>query len=286
MSTSAASDVSEIADRQRKRKRLRRRLWFYGVSIGSIWGFYVWQPIQVDWIPRKLPPKASVDPDSARLFAKGTRLAVVVGHPDDSEFYAAGTLLKLAQSGAELRQLLHTDGDKAYYFWADNTPLRATRQEEQRKASARWNAKELRFLGYPDGRLRKNADTVARTAEVLREWRPEYVMCFDPEFPPRSSHQDHRRSGEIAIAACGEAKFSGWVLMFSTQAGNYVVNVDKEWSERLELLAIHASQFSGEKLKRIQGFIADSAVAQAGNREFSFGEAFRCVRFVEGKPQP
>jgi LmbE family N-acetylglucosaminyl deacetylase len=265
-----------------KRKRLRRRLWFYGTFVALLWGFYVWQPIQVDLFPRSLPLKASVDPDSAKLFAKGTRVMVIVGHPDDSEFYAAGTLLKLGQVGAELRQLLHTDGDKAYYFWADNSALREIRQAEQRKASARWGARELRFLGSPDGRLRKNEETVAKTAEVLREWKPEYVLCFDPEYPPRSSHQDHRRSGEIAMEACRAAKFTGWVLQFSTRAQNYAVNVDKEWTERLELLAIHASQFSGERLRFIQAHIADSAVAQAGDAGFSFGEGFRCVRFENG----
>lgn len=277
--------IPDSAERAlRKRSRLKRRLWFYGTFVALVWGFYVWQPIQIDFIPRKLPPRATIDPDAARLFAKGTKVMVVVGHPDDSEFFAAGTLLRLAEAGAELRQLLFTDGDKSFYFWADTSELREIRKSEQRKASARWNAKELRFLGFPDGRLRKSKETVAKAAEAIREWTPDYVLCFDPEYPPRASHQDHRRSGEIAMEACREAKFTGWVLRFATMAPNFVVNVDKVWTERLDLLAVHASQFSGEKLKFIQGHIADNAVEQAGDAGFSFGEAFRCVRFDDGAP--
>ena len=137
-------------------------------------------------------------------------------------------------------------------------------------------------MGLPDGRLRMNDESIHRTAQVIREWQPDYILAFDGDFPPRASHQDHRRSGDIISPACREAGFTGWTLHFSTLSPNYVVNVDKVWAERVDLLAIHKSQFSGEKLKRIQAFIADSAAEQGESSDITFGEAFRAEEFQGG----
>ncbi len=262
----------------KRRRAVRKRVLFYGGFLALLWGAYVWQPIEIDFIPRKVPPFVKVDPDSKHLFEKGTRVMVITAHPDDSEFYAAGTLLQLAKSGAELHHLLLTDGDKAFYFWADNSALRFTRRTEQRTASGKWNAREVRFLGYPDGRLRKNAETIAKTAAAIKEWNPEYILCFDPNYPPRQSHQDHRRSGEIAFAAGQQAGFKGWYLCFSSIAPNYAVDVDKVWSDRLDMIAIHASQFSGKKLEMIRGMFAESAANQGEPFGYSFAESYRAVQ--------
>ena len=283
---SAPEDLTEeqLAERAAKRKRgLRRRLIVYGSIVAILWGIYVWQPIEIDFIPRGLPPQTWIDPDSAKLFAPGTRIMVITAHPDDAEFYIAGTLLRLSRGGAEMFHLLHTDGDKAYYFWADNSTLRATRQKEQREASGRWKAKEIRFLGFPDGRLRKNDETVGKTVEAIREWNPDYILCFDGDYPPRSSHQDHRRSGDITVEACKEAKFTGWLMRYSTQAPNFVVDVSKVWEARLDMLAIHASQFSGQKLKFIQDGRTESSMQEGELRNYNYGEAFRCSKFDQGQ---
>jgi LmbE family N-acetylglucosaminyl deacetylase len=261
---------------------VKRRFIVYGTLIFILVGAYKFQPIEIDFIPRKVPRLAPSDIDSNHLFSSKARVMVIVGHPDDSEFYIAGTLLKLKAAGAEIRQLLHTDGDKAYYFWADHRDLRATRRREQQEASARWGAKELQFLAYPDGRLRANDEVIKRTADVIREWKPDYILAFDGDYPPRASHQDHRRSGDTVLPACRAAGFHGWVLHFSTQAPNYAVDVSDVWSERLELVGIHKSQFAGEKLKRILAFIADGAVEQGEPKGFTFGEAFRAEQFDGG----
>ncbi|MEQ1821685.1 MAG: PIG-L family deacetylase [Fimbriimonadaceae bacterium] len=270
-------DFSAVAAEKlaRRKKHKRRRIIVYSSIVALAWGAYVFQPVEFDFIKRKLPPKEGVDPDSKRLFAKGTKVMVVCAHPDDSEFYIAGTLLNLKQSGAEIYQLLHTDGDKAYYFWADNSALRETRRAEQKTASGQYGVKELRFLGYSDGRLRRNAETLEATKKAIQEWGPDYILCMDGGYPPRASHQDHRRSGELAEEAARDLGWKGWILRFSSMAPNYVVNVDKVFPARLDSLAIHASQFSGQKLKRVQAHLTDSAVEQANDSGFTYGEAFR-----------
>lgn len=264
---------------EQKKKRLKRRLIVYSAIILALFGVYKFQPIEIEFFPREAPAYKKVDPDTAKLYAKGTRVLVITAHPDDSEFYSGGFLPRLRDSGAEIAHLLHTDGDKAYYFWTDNSSLREIRRKEQTTASTQWGANSIWFLGYPDGRLRNNQETIAKTVAKIQEWKPDYILCFDPDFGPARSHQDHRRSGEISLAAAREAGFKGWLLMFSSRAPNFIVDIDKYWSEKLELLAIHKSQFEGAKLKWIQDFRADAA-AKDGTREgYSFGEGYRAVKF-------
>src|SRR5471030_2111289 len=136
----------------RRKKLVRFRLWFYGIFFGIIYGFLWIQPYEIDFIPRKLPtPNPMIDPDSKMLFARGTKVLVVTAHPDDSEFFAGGLLTKLDRSGAELHQVICTDGDKAYYlFFTDAENNRVVRRQEAAKAAAAWHAKSLELLGYPD----------------------------------------------------------------------------------------------------------------------------------------
>lgn len=273
-----ARKKKEPLDPATKKRRLKRRAFVYSGTLFVLYGAYKFQPIEIDIFPRKLPPKANVDPDSKRLFAKGTRVMVVTAHPDDSEFYTAGTFLMLKEAGADLRHLLHTDGDKAYYFWADNSALREVRRKEQATASTQWGAKEIRFLGYPDGRLRVNDQTIADTVKWIEAWKPDYIFCFDGEYPPARSHQDHRRSGDITLEAAKRAGFKGWMMLLSTRAANYAVGIDKVWEARQKMIEIHASQFSGKKLEFIQGLRMDNAVEEAADTGATYGEAFRVLR--------
>lgn len=245
-----------------------------------IGAFWQWQPIAYDFFPPPLPPKSKVDPAEQRLFAKGTKVLVITAHPDDSEFYMAPFLMRLKDSGAILNHVLHTDGDKAFYFWQDNSGLHDIRRGEQTTASRMWGAQELVFLGYPDGRLRKNSDTIDRTVQQIVRFQPDYIVAFDAEFAPQRQHQDHRVSGEIVTAAVRKAGFKGWVLGCSTRAPNYVADGSAYFAWQRKLVAIHKSQFSGERLERIVR-MTEGRILEAGEPYgYQAGIEFRAVRLT------
>ena len=109
--------MGEEQDRVAKRRRNRkRRVIAYG-SIGALLvGFYYYQPNRIDFIPRHVPvPNPRVDPDSASLFKKGTRVAIVTAHPDDAEFFLGGTLTRLGAAGVDITLIVCTNGDKSFY---------------------------------------------------------------------------------------------------------------------------------------------------------------------------
>src|SRR5579871_345220 len=136
------------------RRWLRRTAWTLAALGAALVGIYEYQPQRYDLFPRT-PPAITpwTAPDSAHLFSAVARVVIVTAHPDDAEFYLGGTLTKLGRAGARLSLMVCTDGDKGYYPFEDAARNRRVRREEQRTAAGMWNAAEVDFLGYPDGRL-------------------------------------------------------------------------------------------------------------------------------------
>ena len=262
-----------------RKKRWRRRGIVYGSLVVALASFWWWTPWEFDFIPRTLPnPHPAVDPDRDRLFRKGTRVLLVTAHPDDSEFYIGGFLTQLGKS-AEIHQILCTDGDKTYYGpFTNASENRRVRQQEARAAAKAWNGRAVSFLGHPDGRLAYSEEAVNRVVEEIRRFRPEYVLAFDGQFPPRMSHQDHRRAGDIALEAARRSGVPRWALLFSTIAPNFVIDITDDWDRKKELLQIHASQFNGERLSRVTNMVAGMAESDGERIGVGLGEGFRCVR--------
>lgn len=205
-----------------------------------------WLPWEYDFFPKPLPnPNPKIDPDSARLFKRGTRVMLVTAHPDDAEFYLGGTLPQLHDSGADFALVVCTDGDKSYYGpFANAAENRRVRRQETLDAARMWGCTDVTFLGYPDGRLTNGDDVMLRVKKEIERFRPEYVFAFDDDYSPRRTHQDHHRAGEVAIrAAKAVENRPDWLLLYSTGAPNHAFDVDKTWSEKEKLMQAHRSQF-------------------------------------------
>jgi LmbE family N-acetylglucosaminyl deacetylase len=131
---------------------------------------------------------------------------VVVAHPDDAEFMAAGTIAKFAREGMEVNYVLCTAGDKGTSD-PNLAPakLAEIRKVEQREACDRLGAKGLTFLGYEDGVL---LNTLGLRRDIVREIRrhkPDILICQDPTTRWSAqgylNHADHRAAGDAALDA-------------------------------------------------------------------------------------
>ncbi|MBC8064669.1 MAG: PIG-L family deacetylase [Chlorobia bacterium] len=262
-----------------KRKRKRRRIIVYGTLIALIWGFWLWQPWEYDFIMRAQPhPHPKVDPDSSSLFAKGTKVLIVTAHPDDSEFYVGGTLAKLRDAGAEIWQVIITEGDKSYYGpFTDAAKNREVRRKEALEAARSWGGKNLVILGYPDGRLKNSERLVQRLQVEFEKFQPDYVLAFDYDYPPRMSHKDHRIAGQAVSIAVEKATSVKWLMRFSTAYPNYVVDISDYWPEKETMLKIHKSQFGGKE-DRIVNMVEDRAVTDGEVIGTTYGEGFRVIK--------
>ena len=245
--------------REERKRRAMRRIVVYGTFCLLIVAFYNYQPQRINFFQKKPPvPNPIVDPDSSRLFSKGVKIALIQAHPDDSEFFLAPLLLRLAASGAEVHQLVMTDGDKSFYFWQHEDPdeNRRVREQEQMEA-AKLYAKEVVFLHRPDGRLAGQSDNTEQVKQFLEKVQPEYVFAFDTEYWGRVNHADHIASGQAALEAVRQMKSPSvkWMLLFATRATNFTPDVSKTIDQGIEMIGIHKSQFAGEKLERVKGML-------------------------------
>ena len=106
---------------------------------------------------------------------------VVVAHPDDAEFMAAGTIGKWAREGKEINYVLCTAGDKGT---SDRSlaPARLAeiRRVEQREACDRLGVKGLSFLGYEDGVLLNTLELRRDIVREIRRFKPDVIVCQDP----------------------------------------------------------------------------------------------------------
>ena len=250
-----------------------------GAAVAGLIALYRYQPQRIDFFPIAAPsPNPPTDPDSKRLFSKGTRVAVVAAHPDDPEFYIGGTLTELSRSGAAIAIVMCTDGDKGYYprFMTNADENRRVRQLEQVEAAEKYDAC-VSFLHEPDGRLRSTRSVVDKIRQELEEFQPEYVLCFDPLYPPRLQHSDHLQSGDAAEEAAVGCASVKWLMRYSTHAANYHVDISRVWPEKAKLLAIHKSQFDLEKDSMVMSIVRSRAQADGLAINSAFAEGFRCT---------
>ncbi|HYU18149.1 MAG TPA: PIG-L deacetylase family protein [Chloroflexota bacterium] len=131
------------------------------------------------------------------------RVMVVVAHPDDAEFMAAGTVAKWAKDGKEIVYVLCTNGDKGT---SDKTlspaALAEARAKEQQAAAARLGVREVVFLGYEDGILQNTLELRRDIVRQIRRFKPEVVVCQDPTTRWSGqyiNHPDHRAAGDATL---------------------------------------------------------------------------------------
>jgi LmbE family N-acetylglucosaminyl deacetylase len=227
-----------------------------------------------------------------------SRALVVIAHPDDAEFGAAGTVARWVEAGTQVSYLVVTDGASGS---ADPQMTRerlvALRVEEQRAACAALGVGHVEFLGYRDGYLSPSIEARCKVAAAIRRIRPEVVMTLNPDVRWTSwgyiNHPDHRAVGDLVLHAINPAASTRlwdptlieeglepwdvaelWMMGFGDGAER--VDITATFDRKLAALRAHASQMNGwdpEPRMREMG-------ARLGqNVGVELAEAFTVLRF-------
>ena len=135
------------------------------------------------------------------------RALLVVAHPDDIDFGAAGTVAALTSAGTEVAYCLVTSGDAG----SDHLPigtdeLVALREREQTEAAAVVGvpAECITFLRHPDGLVEPTPALRCDITAAIRRHRPDVVIAQSPDrLYSRifASHPDHLAAGEATLCA-------------------------------------------------------------------------------------
>jgi LmbE family N-acetylglucosaminyl deacetylase len=134
-----------------------------------------------------------------------SRALAITAHPDDVDFAAAGTVARWTDAGIDVTYCVVTSGDAGGY---DETfpraEMPALRQAEQVAAAKCVGVHDVRFLGYPDGQVEATLALRRDLARVIRQVRPDRVVCPSPERNYARigvGHPDHRAVGSAVLDA-------------------------------------------------------------------------------------
>lgn len=228
------------------------------------------------------------------------RVLVVVAHPDDIDFGAAGTIATFTEAGLHVTYCIITDGDAGGFDPAvPRSAIGGIRQAEQRVAAMAVGVEEVVFLGYPDGALQVTMELRRDISRVIRQVRPQRILVQSPERNwdrIYASHPDHLAAGEAALCAVYpdarnpfthlelaaeglEAWAVGevWVMTAGTGVNRYV-DVTDVFDRKLEALRAHESQTAHmtDLEDMLRGWLGMNAHA-GGLGDDRLAEAFRVV---------
>ncbi len=229
------------------------------------------------------------------------RALCVLAHPDDVDFGSAGTVATWTAAGTEVTYCIVTDGDAGGF---DDTPreeMPRLRQAEQRAAAAAVGVTDVRFLGYPDGRLEPTLQLRRDISRVIRQVRPQRVLTSSPErMYDRigASHPDHMTTGESTLRAVypdarnpfahpellAEEGLRAWtvqeVWLGASPRADHAVDITEVVERKFAALESHVTQVAHQPEGRLREFVTGwmRQTARAhGLAEGRLAEAFHVV---------
>lgn len=229
------------------------------------------------------------------------RILVVMAHPDDVDFGAAGTVAGWTDRGVEVVYLMVTDGDAGGFDdGITREEMAALRRDEQRAAAKCVGVSDVRWLGYSDGRVEATLGLRRDVSRVIRQVRPDRVLMPSPERNYERihpSHPDHRAVGAAALDAVypdarnpyafpellADEGLDAWTVREVWMSGgpvvNHYVDITDRFDRKVNALRAHASQTGhmGDGLtEMLRGWMSANAAA-AGLPEGRLAEPFHVV---------
>ena len=185
---------------------------------------------------------------------------VIMAHPDDAEFTVAGTMAAWVKAGCRGIYVVCTDGNAGSHEPGMTCEkLAEIRRAEQRAACATLGVSEVVFLGYSDGQLQPTLDLRRDLVRVIRQYKPEAVITWDPTTLFMSddyiNHPDHRAAAQAALDATvpasgmpllwpevGASHRVRQVYVFGNDKPNVWVDVTETIEQKIAALKHHTSQ--------------------------------------------
>jgi LmbE family N-acetylglucosaminyl deacetylase len=227
------------------------------------------------------------------------RVLGVYAHPDDPEISCGGTLARWAQGGSEVHVLICTRGEKGSPDPnQDPDELARLRQEEMAAAAEVLGLSGHRSLDVGDGELDNTVELRRQIVSVIREVKPEVVVCPDPTAvffgDSYYNHHDHRATGWAALDAvapaagnphyfpdAGPTHHVRAVYLSATLEPDVWVDISDTLDTKIDALFRHESQLTetGEFFRAFLRERAEEGGRAAGVR---YAEGFRRLTLLSG----
>jgi LmbE family N-acetylglucosaminyl deacetylase len=193
---------------------------------------------------------------------KNKNIILFTAHPDD-HLLCAGTLMKLADNGFHIIEVVFTSGEKSVWYGKEKfkkEDLRKQRMKEWILARKFIGIKEGIGLGFKDSEFTRNLKTIHLVMKIIRKYKPVLVITHYY----KDYHRDHNEVSKIVTEAIDRA---GWGIfkelgephktpIFLYMDGEYLNRGDilvdvSDYLEKIKkLMDIYSSQMS-ERMKNL-----------------------------------
>jgi LmbE family N-acetylglucosaminyl deacetylase len=198
------------------------------------------------------------------------RVLALTAHPDDLEFFAGGTLRRMAMAGSQIFAVVMTDGEKRGN-WTD---LGGQRRSEQEQAARFQGYHSVRFMGLPDFGLPEDPRLELLVARAWDEIAPEVVFAFDPkELLPQTANRDHKALGRTVMdLARARLDTGAQVYFYGTHHPTVLVDISMVMGDKLRAVKAHQSQMVFLDETETDGTIRSMAQIAAGASGCAYAE--------------
>jgi LmbE family N-acetylglucosaminyl deacetylase len=184
-------------------------------------------------------------------------------HPDDVEFYCAGTLLKYAKAGHRVFIALTTSGNQGSNVITGREEIARVREAEQLEAAKVYGmpgaetGAPVRFFRNDDEGLQDTPELRRTVIDAIRWAAPEVILTHFPEDMSTDHNVTGTVVGRVMLSLPGKNIPSSEpplpkapsLFYWDTAAGVHFepevyVDVSGTMEEKLRALALHKSQFA------------------------------------------
>ncbi len=201
------------------------------------------------------------DPRATQLRAVAKpplRVLFVGAHPDDTDILCPAASMRLVRSGARVKWLAMTNGDRGHQF-DDSATLARRRRYETLQAAKITGIEEYMVSSTSDCHLVPSLEERAKMTKVIREFKPHIIVIHRTG----DYHPDHRAAGQIVMDATYLSCVPLWAGEYPCEEGlimpsvffymdrftaptpsrcDLVIGADDELHQASEALACHESQ--------------------------------------------
>lgn len=226
-------------------------------------------------------------------------ILVIMAHPDDAEFCSGGVIKQHTDKGGTATYVVLTGGDKGNHdLGVTVSQVVEKRMEEQRRAAAILGVQNVVFMGEEDGFLQPTRELRKRLVRIIRELKPDVIICQNPEAYFRGdnyiNHPDHRNAGvatiEAVFPAAGNPMFFPdllaeglmphsirelWLCMVDQP--NHKVDITAEIDVKIAALRQHVSQF--DSLDEMEKWVRERWAEQGPDDTLHYYEDFKRMWF-------
>lgn len=232
------------------------------------------------------------------------RAMFIFAHPDDIEFGSAGTAAKWARHGAEVTYVVLTDGNIGSHEEGMTAEKLADIRRREQAAAAEVAGAACIFLGEPDGLLQPTPELRKKLVRLIRQYKPNIVVCGDPNFYYSDgyiNHPDHRNAGQVALEAVFPSADSPLIfpeliaegypphkvnyvyISFGRREANLYIDITETFAVKIEALKKHESQLKDwDPTERMQEW-----AGQTGRKVgYKYAEGFYKITLHEVEMEP